>query len=237
MIRPAVILSVIATLAFSAVARLDAQGVKGCADTKYPPELPASSAFVDSAHAMNDLAAFAAPSQPMVFSVVFNEGDSVAHVRALDQRDAAAAVSLANYVRREAPGALWAFRVRIAGGDTPALTLERSKYCPPVSRAGDMPYIAGRVAVTGSVAMEGNPVPVPPPAPSTTVMQGSMIPVEAIIAVDGRVIVARATRPTGDPETEARIVRDMMRRKFEPAKLDGQPIEAVYRSGGESPRP
>jgi hypothetical protein len=225
-------------LALSAVARLDAQGVTGCADTKFPPELPAPSAFVDSVHAMNDLAAFAAPSQPMVFSVVFNEGDSVAHVRALDQRDAAAAVSLANYVRREAPGELWAFRIRIAGGDTPALTLERSKYCPPVSRSGDMPYAAARSAtITGSVAVEGNPPPLPQSGPSTTVMQGSMIPVEAIIAVDGRVIVARVTRPSGDPETEARIVRDMMRRKFGPAKLDGQPIQAVYRSGGESPRP
>ena len=225
-------------LALSAVARLDAQGVTGCADTKFPPELPAPSAFVDSVHAMNDLAAFAAPSQPMVFSVVFNEGDSVAHVRALDQRDAAAAVSLANYVRREAPGELWAFRIRIAGGDTPALTLERSKYCPPVWRSGDMPYAAARSAtITGSVAVEGNPPPLPQSGPSTTVMQGSMIPVEAIIAVDGRVIVARVTRPSGNSETDARIVHDMMRRKFGPAKLDGQPIQAVYRSGGESPRP
>ena len=225
-------------LALSAVARLDAQGVTGCADTKFPPELPAPSAFVDSVHAMNDLAAFAAPSQPMVFSVVFNEGDSVAHARALDQRDAAAAVSLANYVRREAPGELWAFRIRIAGGDRPALTLERSKYCPPVSPSGDMPYAAARSAtITGSVAVEGNPPPLPQSGPSTTVMQGSMIPVEALIAVDGRVIVARVTRPSGNSETDARIVHDMMRRKFGPAKLDGQPIQAVYRSGGESPRP
>jgi len=55
-------------LALSAVARLDAQVVKGCADTKYPLELPAPSAFVDSVHAINDLAAFAAPSKPMVLA-------------------------------------------------------------------------------------------------------------------------------------------------------------------------
>jgi len=224
-------------LALYAVARLDAQGVTGCADTQYPPELPAPSALVDSVHAMGDLAAFAAPSNPMVFSVVFSQGDSVAHVRALDQRDAAAAVSLANYVRREPPGELWAFRIRIAGGDTPALTLERSKYCPPVSRSGDMPYTAtARATITGSVAVAGSTPPLPQPGPSITI-QGTMIPVEALIAVDGRVIIARVTRPSGNSETDARIIRDMTRRKFEPAKLDGQPIQAVYRSGGESPRP
>ncbi len=225
-------------LALSAVARLDAQGVRGCADTKYPPELPAPSALVDSLHAMNDLAPFAAPSKPMLFSVVFNQGDSVAHVRPLDQRDAAAAVSLANYVRRAPPRELWAFRIRIAGGDTPALTVERSKYCPPVSRSGDMPYTAtARATITGSVAVEGSAPPLPQPGPSIVVIQGSMIPVEALIAVDGRVIVVRVTRPSGNEETDASIVRDIKRRKFEPAKLDGQPIQAVYRSGGESPRP
>jgi hypothetical protein len=92
----------------------------GCHDTKFPPQLPTPSALVDSAHAIADLAAFAAPSKPMVFSVVFNEGDSIAHVRALDKNDAAAAVTLANYVRRAPPRELWAFRVRIAGGDAPS---------------------------------------------------------------------------------------------------------------------
>ncbi|PYR16375.1 MAG: hypothetical protein DMF98_28160, partial [Acidobacteria bacterium] len=98
--------------------RLAAQGT-GCRETSYPPKLPAPNALVDSAHAIADLAAFAAPSKPMVFSVVFNEGDSIAHVRALDKNDAAAAVILANYARRALPRELWAFRVRIAGGDAP----------------------------------------------------------------------------------------------------------------------
>jgi len=223
-------------LVLSAVARLDAQGVTGCADTKYPPELPAPSALVDSVHAMNDLAAFAASSKPMVFSVVFNQGDSVAHVRALDQRDAAAAVSLANYVRREPPGELWAFRVRIAGGDAVTLTLERSTYCPPVSREGDVPF-ATRVTITGSVAVAGNPSPLPPSGSSITADPSSIVHVEALISVDGRVIVGRVVQSSGSPERDARMVQAMKRVRFEPAKLDGQPVQAVFRSRGESPRP
>lgn len=101
-----------------------------------------------------------------------------------------------------------------------------------------MPYTAtARATITGSVAVEGSAPPLPQPGPAISVIHGSMIPVEALIAVDGRVIVVRVTRPSGNAETDASIVRDMMRRKFEPAKLDGQPIQAVYRSGGESPRP
>jgi len=53
-------------------------------------------------------------------------------VRALDKNDAAAAVTLAKLCAPAPPRELWAFRVRIAGGDAPALTLERSMYCPPV---------------------------------------------------------------------------------------------------------
>jgi len=215
--------------------RLAAQG-SGCRETTYPPTLPTPNALVDSAHAVADLAAFAAPSKPMVFSVVFNEGDSIAHVRALDKNDAAAAVTLANYARRAPPRELWAFRVRIAGGDAPALTLERSMYCPPVSREGDMPF-ARRATITGSVAMAGGPPPIERPSSGVTVDPGSIVPVEALISVDGRVVVGRVLRSSGTPDGDARMVQAMKRLRFEPAKLDGQPVQAVFRSLGESPRP
>lgn len=228
--------SLAATIALlaAAVTRLHGQG-PGCADTKYPPDLPPPSALVDSAHAIDDLAAFADPSKPMIFSVVFNQGDSIAKVRALDKNDAAAAVSLTNYVRHQPAGELWAFRVRIAGGDAPALTLARSNYCPPVSRSGNPPY--GRVAVvTVPVTEYGNPTPIPS-APSVTVPPSGVIPVEALISVEGKVVVARVIKSSGSTEIDASIVHDIKRQQFEPAKLDGQPIQAVYRLGAEPPRP
>ncbi len=44
--------------------RLVAQGT-GCRETTYPLTLPTPNALVDSAHAIADLSAFAAPSKPM----------------------------------------------------------------------------------------------------------------------------------------------------------------------------
>jgi len=225
-------LALIGTAAMSV--RLAAQGT-GCADTQFPPDLPPPSALVDSAHAIVDLAAFAGP-KPMVFSLVFQAGDSVAQVRALDKNDAAAAVTLANYARRAPPRELWAFRVRIAGGDAPALTLERSMYCPPVSREGDVPF-ATRATITGSVAVAGNPRPIEQSGSGVTADPGSVVPVEALISVDGRVVLGRVVQSSGSPDRDARMAQAMRRLKFEPATLDGQPVQAVFRSRGESPRP
>jgi TonB family protein len=208
--------------------RLGAQGTS-CAETKYPLELPQPSALVDSAHAMEDLAAFAGP-KPMVFSVVFQQGDSVAQVRALDKNDAAAAVSLANYVRHAPPGDLWAVRVRIAGGDAPALTLQRSIYCPPVLLGGEWRVITGAVGQVGAL----NPMP-PDLALSQTT--ADTMPVEALVSADGRIVTARVLQPSGNSATDARAVTQLKQRKFQPAKLDGQPIQGVYRSNGQSPRP
>ena len=213
--------------------RLAAQGT-GCRETTYPPTLSAPNALVDSAHAIADLAPFAA--KPAVFSVVFNAGDSIAHVRALDKNNAAAAVTLANYVRRAPPQERWAFRVRIAGGDAPALKLERSMYCPPVSREGDLPF-ATRATMTASVVVGSNPRPIEQPGSGVTADPGSVVPVVALISVDGSVVVGRVVQSSGSPDRDARMVQAMSRLKFEPAKLDGQPVQALFRSRGESPRP
>ncbi len=217
--------------------RLAAQGT-GCRETTYPPTLSAPNALVDSAHAVADLALFAAPSKPMLFSVVFNAGDSIAHVRALDKNDAAAAVTLANYVRPAPPRELWAFRVRIAGGDAPALTLERSMYCPPVSREGDVPF-ATRFSATATVVVGSNPRPIERLGlgSGVTVDPSSVVPVVALIAVDGSVVGGRVVQSMGSPDRDARMVQAMMRLRFDPAKLDGQPVQALFRSRGESPRP
>src|SRR5438045_5922200 len=217
----------LSAILLTAAARLAGQGA-GCADTRFPTNLSSASALLDSAHAIADLGVFADPSKPMIFSVYFMTGDSVAHVRALEANDAAAAVSLTNYVRHAPAREFWAFRVRISGGDSPALTLERSKYCPPAPQGGD----PGRVAVvSGSVAVVGMPE-LPARGPSRV-----MVTVEALIAEDGRVVRARVLQTSGNTEVDADIVGDMKRHKFAPANLDGQPIEAVFRSGGESPRP
>jgi len=156
----------------------------------------------------------------------------------LDKNDAAAAVTLANYVRPAPPRELWAFRVRIAGGDAPALTLERSMYCPPVSREGDVPF-ATRATARGSVVVAGGAPPIERLGlgSGVTVDPSSVVPVVALIAVDGSVVGGRVVQSTGSPDSDARMVQAMMRLRFDPAKLDGQPVQALFRSRGESPRP
>ncbi len=80
-------------------------------------------------------------------------------------------------------------------------------------------------------------MPSPTSVPSVTVPPGAVIPVEALISVEGSVVMARVIKSSGNTETDARIMRDLRQQKFEPAKLDGEPIQAVYRLGAEPPRP
>ena len=193
-----------------------------CGDTQYPPDLPPPSVVLDSAHAIADLAAFAG-AKPMVFSLVFNKGDSIARIRPLDQNDAAAAVSLANYVRHQPTVERWAIRVQIAGGDAPQLTLQRARYCPPMLDAGEPDPIAVQAHQEPGMTMGS--------------LGGGTVQVEALVRADGKVVEAHLTRSSGDKSTDDRLLRDYRRKHFKPALLDDAPVDAVYRSGGESPRP
>ena len=197
----------------------------GCSDTRYPSPLPTPTALVDSARAVADLAVFA-KSKPMLFSLLFNPGDSLPHIRPLDKSDSAAAVTLSNYVRRQRPADLWAIRVRIVGGDAPALALEHSTYCPPVPRYP----VSNRPAI---IATRN----VPRQQPIALTPRGIVVHAEALVAADGRVIRARVTQSSGSAKADYQVVRELQRQHFQPARLDGEPIEALYRTGEESPRP
>ncbi|HXG98184.1 MAG TPA: hypothetical protein VNJ06_13870 [Gemmatimonadales bacterium] len=203
-------------------ARLNAQD-EGCGDTMYPTPLPRPSALVDSTQAVAGLVVFAV-AKPRFFSLVFKPGDSLPHIRALDQGDSAAAVTLSSYVRRQRPADLWAIRVRIVGGEAPALTLERSTYCPPVPRT---PVSDRAVMVTPRIT---------PRQATAQALRWTVVQAEALVAADGRVIRARLTPPSGTT-ADYRVLSDLRRQHYQPALLDGEPIEGVYRTGGASPRP
>ncbi|HLZ46360.1 MAG TPA: hypothetical protein VKQ05_11845 [Gemmatimonadales bacterium] len=230
--------AVIFTLAAVFTAPLAAQG-GGCGDTKFPPQLPAPSALIDSAHAVADLAAFAG-AKPMVFSLVFNKGDSVPHVRALDNNDAAAATALYNYIRHQPPADLWAIRLRVTGGTTPSLTLERSQYCAPRPLSGE----GGMQSGGSGQSIGGSPQPsggrehtLLRTGPDATMGKARSTEFEALVGLDGRVIVARLLRPTGNADVDADAARQLQQQRFKPALLDDEPVAALYRSGGQSPRP
>jgi hypothetical protein len=194
----------------------------GCSATKYPPALPSPSALVDSAGAIADLAPFGRSARAMVFSLLYNEDDSLPHIRPLDKADAIAAVFLMRSLRPQPPSEMWAVRVRIVAGALPALTLERSVYCPPV------PESTGPI---GTIETEVVPAGTPPPTKRTIVVK-----VEALVSEDGRPIVVRLMQPSGLQTLDDEIVRDWQHRPFQPALLDGYPVQAVYRTDGQSPR-
>ena len=218
------------TLATVVVATPLAAQDSGCNDTKFPPQLPTPSALVDSAHAIADLAGFGGGAKPMVFSLVFSKGDSVPHIRALDKNDAAAALTLYNYVRHQPPADLWAIRVRVAGGDMPALTLERSQYCPPRPLSGSSQIRSGTgAAQPGRTLLRTGP--------DAAMGRSVSVDYEALVAVDGHVIVAHVLRPSNNGESNADVVRMIQQERFRPALLDGEPMAALFRTGGDSPRP
>jgi hypothetical protein len=220
-----------ALLITGAVAPRLASQDKGCQETKYPAQLPAPSAVVDSAHAIADLAMFAGP-KPMVFSLVFNKGDSVPRIHPLDKNDAAAGQALYSYVKHQPAADLWAIRVKIAGGDAPSLTLERSQYCPPEPTAGE-----GRImSITGQVAGPGSRT-LMRTGPDVSLGHGKDVLYEALIGADGHVLLVRVLTNSDNGESNADVVQMVQRQHFKPATLDDDPLTALFRSGGESPRP
>jgi hypothetical protein len=167
----------------------------------------------------------------MVFSLVFEQGDSVPHIRALDKNDAAAALALVNYVRHQPAAELWAIRVLIAGGDKPELTLERSQYCPP------RPLKAGGEIRSTTVPTQSTGRTLLRTGPDAMGGRGVSVDYEALVAVDGHVITAHVLRASNSGESNTDVIRMVQQQRFQPALLDGEPQTALFRSGGESPRP
>src|SRR2546428_595383 len=116
----AVILTVSTTLACAA--QLHAQR-STCGPTRRPKELPTVSALMDPSSAFLELKAGNVLRDSMQFTLLMLPGDSIPLVHAIDSTDAMAAAVLARSVWPEKPADLWAVRVHVTGGATPALTL------------------------------------------------------------------------------------------------------------------
>lgn len=205
---------------------LAAQLGRDCRPTHTPDQLPAASALVDSAHALTDLAAFSRSDRAMVFSLVFNEDDSLPSVRPLDKTDAIAAVFVLRALRPQPPSEKWAVRMRVQGGATPALTVERSIYCPPVFDSTPV-FIAPNIAKidlqnagirSGVLRLDGYDV---------------------LVSDEGKALAVHLIGTTGVKALDDQFTRELKELRFHPALLDDQPVQAVFRVGGEggSPRP
>lgn len=188
-----------------------------CDETKSPKRLPAPSALVDSARAIADLASFEKPPDGLVFSLLFYDGDSLPITRPLEGVEPRAALVLGRALRSQKPAGLWAVRVRVVGGVSPALTLARSVYCAPV--------LTGRPSLPFQSRIEIRPDDRMPTSHRTT-----RIVVEVLVAETGQVATVRLVPPSGIRELDDEITRTWQASRFLPALMDSVPMEAWYRS-------
>ena len=194
-----------------------------CGDAQNPKNLPAASALIDSARAMAELQPLGVPREGIVFSLLFNEADSLPVVRLLEVADADALVLFAGTVRPQKPAGVWAVRVRVRGGPTPALTLERSVYCAPVPKP--------QTVASAPMQVEVRPGDVMP-----SMIRPQQISVEILVAATGEAKTVRLMQSTGLGDVDDEITRRWQARTFLPALIDGRPISALYRTDGRAPK-
>lgn len=224
--RLAVTIVCIAVLAAATPPLLLAQR-RDCRPTRLPEALPAASALVDSAKAIADLATFVQGDRTMMFSLIYHDEDSLPSIRPLDKGDALLAVLLLRSLRPQPPSETWAVRVRVVESRTPQLTIERSVYCPPVAE--------GRASTVGSVTSTVTSIDLAKSS-GAPAENRQIDAVQALVSEDGHALVVRLVGSTGVPVIDEEVMRDYKERRFQPALLDGQPMQAVWRSDGKSPR-
>jgi len=196
--------------------------------------LPAPSGLVDSSDALSELIAFHALRDSMRFTLVFPEGDSVPLIHPLETTDTLAAAVLARSIWPQKRGELWAIQVRVIGGSTPALTVQRATYCPPAVKGADQPFRAGvgelRYQSRDGIQRPGLP-------PGTHVPPRTLHAVFEVVVTDtGAVRNVKMIRGSGVAEYDRKYGQYLAQLKFEPAVIDGLPVEAVYRTDKKSPR-
>jgi TonB family protein len=132
---------------------------------------------------------------------------------------------MARWVRLQKPSQLWGIRVRVAQGPSPQLTLERAVYCPPA-------VLEGSLDGARLVAIEVQPSDHGPSNGRGRVT----VRLEVRVSDDGLPITVNITQSTGFQEFDEQIVQQWRGIRFHPALLDGLPVEAWYKTDGQSPR-
>lgn len=195
---------------------------RSCRETTLPKRLPAAGALLDSARVLRELAATEQPSREMLFSLVYNETDSLPRTRVLEAPSEAAGVILAHALLPQKPTGIWAVRIRVTAGAAPSLAIERSTYCPPVPAQSGRPQ--GMPRAVRLSPDDRRPTP------------GSRIRIttEVTISETGAVTEVKLIQQSGIREIDDGIIREMRLRRFLPALVDGVPIPSWYRATGQT---
>jgi hypothetical protein len=180
--------------------------------------------LLDSAKALADFASLDGAHDQMLFSLHYPDNDSLPSVRMLEGANMQAALILSRSLRPQSPSGLRAVRVRVTGGASPALTIERSTYCPPVPE----PRADGGYPSAVLVQIQ--------PGDRLPSTGRARVALELLVAETGLVLRSKLIESSGMTDFDEQITREFETRRFRPALLDGLPIPGVYRTDGQSPR-
>jgi len=217
----AVSIALIATVVASPP--LHGQRRKECGEAKNPRHLPSPSDIVDSARVIALLAPYSRPSQAMLFSLVFFPDDSFPLVRSIDGGNGDDALILNRLAHAQQSSHPWAVRMRLMGGSSPALTIERSTYCPPQPTEGSV-YPAEVVRYR-----DGTDRPV-------RMLGVGETTVELVVDETGAVVHERLLESSGVGDLDQAITRGWQRKRFLPGLVDGVPTRTIYWTDGKAPR-
>jgi hypothetical protein len=191
---------------------------------KNSKHLASPSAVVDSARATAMLAPYTNPSQPMLFSLVFGADDSFPRVRPLAGANVDDAMILNRLTLPQQSTHTWAVRIRLVGGQSPGLTLERSTYCPPQPTEGHVfPNEVVRYR-------DGTDRPI-------SMLSVGETTLELVVDETGTVVHERLLESSGIGEVDQAITRFWQRKRFLPGLIDSLPTQLIYWTDGKAPRP
>ena len=212
-----------------------------CGPAVSPKALPAVSALLDSSSAVMELQAAKVLRDSMQFTLVLLPGDSLPAIAPFDTSDAMAAAVLARSLWPKQAADLWAVRVHLTAGATPALTVSRAIYCPPELTLGSMPVRrVPEIREERSMSLSG------PGTSARTIVPGSATSVLVVPAVRGtnpvptifeiavsplgKVSSVTLVRSSGSDVFDSLTQRQLAQQTYAPALIDGIPVPAVYRT-------
>ena len=218
MARTAVAVLVAGTMMFMAAGTLPGQesrpGNRRCAPLTVPKKLPSADTIVDSAALAASLPADG--EGVFLFSVGGGPGRSRAARPIEDQgaRISDTMTALVAAALRANPDAVGdAIRLRITTGPQPAFSIEKSVLCPPTAPPSTA---VGRISTTTTTRL---PDRVRSPK------------FRLRISVEGAVVETLLRSSSGVPELDRELMAVVSRNRFQPALLDGMPVEVWLDDG------
>jgi len=199
-----------------------------CELASEPKKLPTLSALVDSLAVADHLTRAGALDSTFTLSISYAENGVVRGVRVLEplapsSQITALAEAFRASARQQTTGRLWAVRIRVSGAETRTLAVERSVYCPPQSDSRGQRELRRTVQVQAGDR---------PPVPGQRIRPVA----EVSLSETGAIMSVKMIQGTGLRDADDNILRELERRRYLPALLDGEPLPSWLRTNGQMMR-